>query len=158
MKKLCCLLIAFLLLCGCESSKPILVSSANFTAIINIVFKSNTYQYKIIKTINKTTFKPCGDTTQIEFIVNDNCVTTKYKKHSSDYEKMLDNSFISIIDSALNHSHNNEVFADYNGNYITYETINTGEYSLKTNKSGLPLELKVKSKDLYVEFSNVKEV
>ncbi len=144
------------MLCGCESSKPVIVSDAEYSAIVNIVYKNNTYQYNIIKAKDNTSFKPCGNTTQIEFIVKGDDVTAKYMEHSSNYANMLDGSVISIINNSLTKSQNKEVFVDYNGNYVLHDTTKAGEFSLKIDKSGLPIE--IKSKDLHVKFSNVKEV
>lgn len=158
MKRLCCIIFVFVFLCGCESSKPILISSSDFSAIVNVDYKDNSYQYKIIKTANETTFKPCGKTLPIEFNINGETVTANYNENASIYADLLDNSFIIIINQVLNKSQNKEVFSDYNGNYILHETITLGEYSLKLDKSGFPNELNLKTKELYVKFSDVKEV
>lgn len=158
MKKLCCIILVLLTLVGCSAPKPILVNNADYNAIINIVYKEKSYQYSIHKNCNETIFKSCGKTLPIDFIVSKNNVSATYNNNTEDYSDSLDNSVVSIINNVLLKSEDKEVYADYNGNYILHDVISAGEFALKLDKNGFPVEISIVSKDLLIKFSDVKEV
>ena len=65
---------------------------------------------------------------------------------------------VGIINNVLLKSEDKEVYADYNGNYILHDVISAGEFALKLDKNGFPVEISFVSKDLLIKFSDVKEV
>ena len=113
--------------------------------------------YKLDKE-NDFKFIACGDTVPIDFCVSGNKVTINYNKTSTDYVNALNNSHVALISEIINSSINTQVSPDYNGNYIIHGNYRGTEYSLKLNKSGLPLKITSKNSDLIADFTNIKEV
>ena len=102
-------------------------------------------------------FIACGDTLPIDFCVNENGITTKYNKISSNYSNALEHSHVGIISEIISESINQEISPDYNGNYVIYGNCRDVDYMLQLNKFGLPLKITSKNKELLVEFNNIKE-
>ncbi len=157
LKKILCLCFIFLILSGCENSKPLTVKSNNFSSIIDISYGDFNYQYKVSFNQQGTTFTPCGDTLPIEFKINNLDIVSSYLKNSINYNEILERSPVNILNEILLHSNGKTVYPDYNNRYILYEVCKYGDYTLTLSKDNLPSELKVDSLKLFAKFSNMKE-
>ena len=89
LKKLCCIIFVLILFSGCETKEPITVSNADYSAIVNISFNNDNYQYLLTKMGSAFSYKSCGESIPIDFLINKNEVITTYSDKELKYPYLL---------------------------------------------------------------------
>ena len=151
-------ILSVLIFTGCKKGESVKIISNSFTALTKI--KQNGCEYNF-----KYKFSNCGDfefisvnqPVEIDFSFCDGVYTLKNSTIQTKVsENQINNSPIFIVNNAINSSKNLEIMPDYNGNFTYYGVCDYGEYKLKLNEKGLPLELNLNNIGLTATFSEAK--
>lgn len=152
MKKVFCILVCLIFLCGCEKNKNVMaVPLENST--ISIEYQDKNYKYYYKSDSNCIYIIPCTDTIPIEFAVINNKIACKFNNVTCNYEEFLRSSPINIMLEVINNSIGKTVSPDYNGRYLLHGVTEFGEYELYFDNNGTPKKLISKNYDLSVSFS-----
>ena len=151
-------ILSVLIFTGCKKVGSIKIISSDFTTLTNIKQNNSEYCFKYRFSSNGDfEFISVNQPVEIDFICKSGVYTVRNSTIENEVaESQFKNSPIYIINNAISNSKNQEIIPDYNGNYTYYGVCDYGEYKLKLNKDGLPLELNITNLGLTATFTDAK--